>query len=324
MISSVLIEHPDTYVPERRYIFDVIFRQFLGMNVHMQMNASLDDVHIRLTDDPDSRTLIIRDDLFRLPMHHWLTAQALPQRPVPFWKPTQLDSDRRVLPRRVPVLYGSRATFDDFIRIEQDRIELGVDVFGSAFFFLTRYEEVLSAERDSHCRFPAYAAIAYQERFLMYPVVDELVEVLWACMKRLWRSLERGRREYRVVISHDIEQPWAVFEKPWYRVLGNAAADLLQRRDVSLVYRRLRARFSTDPERYAHDPYNTFRVLADVAEKHSLRSAFYFKTGWSDSRYDIPYAFDSPDLCNIARELSDRGTKSGSTPVTRRSTTQFC
>ncbi len=36
-------------------------------------------------------------------------------------------------------------------------------ILGSAFFALSRYEEIIFSERDMHDRFPAYASIAYME-----------------------------------------------------------------------------------------------------------------------------------------------------------------
>ena len=45
-------------------------------------------------------------------------------------------------------------------------------MFGSAFFMLTRYEELVVADRDQYGRFPAAASVAGREGFLGVPVVD--------------------------------------------------------------------------------------------------------------------------------------------------------
>ena len=65
-------------------------------------------------------------------------------------------------------------------------IQLGLDIFGSVFFMITRYEEVVKSDRDEYDRFPAAASLAYQEGFLDRPIVNEYLEILWTCMKRLW------------------------------------------------------------------------------------------------------------------------------------------
>ena len=76
------------------------------------------------------------------------------------------------------------------------------DVFGTAFFALTRYEEAVKGERDSHGRFPASAA-AVPDR----PIVNELVELLWDALRREFPRLERREHRFEIVPSHDVDIP---------------------------------------------------------------------------------------------------------------------
>ena len=69
------------------------------------------------------------------------------------------------------------------VDIAERRIEVPLDIFGSAFFMLTRYEEMVITERDTHGRFPARASIAYREGLLERPIVDEYLELLWAAIQ---------------------------------------------------------------------------------------------------------------------------------------------
>ena len=43
---------------------------------------------------------------------------------------------------------------------------LGADLFGSAMFMLSRYEEIARPEPDRHERFPATASLAYRDPHL--------------------------------------------------------------------------------------------------------------------------------------------------------------
>jgi hypothetical protein len=130
------------------------------------------------------------------------------------------------------------------------------DVFGTAFLFLTRYEELVRPERDRHGRFTAAAALAPGR-----PVVNEVVEQLWRRLEAAFPRLERRPRSFELVVSHDVDVPGCRGRRP--RVL---AADLVRERDPLLAARRLAGR----------DPCDTFDYLLEASERRGLRSAFYF------------------------------------------------
>src|SRR5205823_4239631 len=79
---------------------------------------------------------------------------------------------------------------------------------GGAFFLLTRYEEEVLTERDEHGRFPAALSLAARERFLDRPLVNEYAELLWRELRLLWPRLDRRRREFRLLPSHDVDVPF--------------------------------------------------------------------------------------------------------------------
>src|SRR5690606_35314625 len=68
--------------------------------------------------------------------------------------------------------------------------EVGLDVFGTAFFLLSRYEEWVAEARDEHDRFPYADLLAERWRLADDPTVDEYVEALWWSLERVWPRLE--------------------------------------------------------------------------------------------------------------------------------------
>ena len=56
---------------------------------------------------------------------------------------------------------------------------------------LSRYEEYVDSSRDVHDRFPAKASLAYKEGFLDQPIINEYIELLFACMLCLWPNIKR-------------------------------------------------------------------------------------------------------------------------------------
>jgi hypothetical protein len=185
-----------------------------------------------------------------------------------------------------------------------DGASIGFDLFGSCFFMLTRYEECVVHVRDQHDRFPAHASIAYQEGFLLRPIVNEYLEVLWAVMKRLWPFLARPERHYRVVPTHDVDWPAIGYKTPWSLVLRGAAGDLIKRRDARLAMARLRAKVRGD---FASDPANTFDWLMTLSEQRNLRSEFYFIADHTAGIRDGVYSLEQPFIQALMRQVHQRG-----------------
>ena len=118
------------------------------------------------------------------------------------------------------------------IQVHPEKIEINFDILGSAFYILTRTEEMTNSTRDEHNRFPAYASHAYQNDYLHRPIVDEYVEILWWCMKQLWPRLERKPRKFRMLLSHDVDVPFAeAFSSP-ERILRSLGGDIVNRERI--------------------------------------------------------------------------------------------
>jgi hypothetical protein len=208
----------------------------------------------------------------------------------------------------VPLIYGENKPI---VEVEDKSIRLPIDIFGSAFFMLTRYEEAVLPDRDEHDRFPAIASLAYKEGFLERPIVDEYIEILWACMKRLWPELVRSQRTYQVCPSHDVDNPLGAVGKPWWKVIRSFAGDLIKRKDLDLACRRINAKILGN---YDLDPYNTFDFIIDLYERYDLKSIFYFKTGFSNDRFDENYLLDTPFFQELMKIIHKNGHEIGLHP----------
>lgn len=316
MSGRLAIEHPASYPAERAYIFDVVLGDFLGLDYRTEA-ADRSDVRVTVDGDPLGRELRVADCLFSTPADQWLTPASLPRRPLAWWdRPASVVETEVALPARLPVIYGE-AGHGLWLRERESAINLGVDLFGGAFFMLTRYEEMVTTERDAHGRFPAAASLAGQEGFLDRPVVNEYVEILWGLLRRLWPRLERRRRAFRVLLSHDVDWPLCTAGKTRLQALRTVAADVLKRNDPLLALRRGRAVAllgGGNGECVDCDPCNTFDFIMDLSERHGLRSAFYFIAGHSAGSIDGNYCLDDPWIRGLIERLHWRGHEIGLHP----------
>jgi hypothetical protein len=306
--NALLIVGPSNYAPERFYVLKVIFNEFLGINYVYKEAPTAKCMEVRLADNP-SKVLVWPDLFFQLETVKWLTPKSLPIEPLPMWH-AKSDLPEVILANpSIPVIFGvNKGTW---FRGNENKIELGVDITGSIFFILTRYEELVVAERDEHKRFPAKASLAYRAGFLDRPIVDEYIEILWACLKRLWPGLTRKEQRYRVWLSHDVDIPLCAVGRPWIMVIRRAGGDLVRRGNISLFARRVQSRLLNDPR---FDPCNTFDFIMGISERYNLKSTFFFKAGHSNPLYDNNYSLEDPWIQTLMQRVYESGHEIGIHP----------
>jgi hypothetical protein len=302
---TLVVEAPAGYEPERRYVLDVLLADRLGLAWRLEQRDGR-DVRIRLDGDADGRCVVMPDVLFATPPEAWLTPASLPPAPIP-WRPVGPAAGERL-----PVIYGRAGSSGDLLRARPAAVELEVDVLGSCFFMLSRYEERAASARDEYGRFPATASIACREGFLGLPVVDAYVELLGEALARLWPRLPRPPRTFQVALTHDVDDPLAALGRGPRELVRQLGADALLRRDPALMARRVRSWAGLARGSHALDPYNTFDFLMDVSERHGLTSAFYFLAAADTAApHDPPYTLAHPWIRALLGRVHRRGHEVG-------------
>jgi O-antigen/teichoic acid export membrane protein len=310
----LLIETPHSYVQERRYVFDVVLCEWLGLDYQLQFSDA-PRVAIRLDGDPEAREIRLPDRLFGTTPEDWLTPRSLPHPPLSWHSaPVAEGADPRDQHESlgnvrtnvsIPFLFGREGAGSGVWQRTNGRIEFDVDVFGTVFFMLTRYEEVARPSFDRHGRFPASASLAAKAGFLDRPIVDDYVDVLWAAISCLWPELRRPMSEFRLRLTHDVDTPRAAHQDVGH-IVQALASDLFLRRDPAFATRRLRSSLNSRAGRIDRDPYDTFDFLMDVSERHGLKSTFYFLAGGGVPQ-DGGYALSDPRLVALLGQIHQRG-----------------
>ncbi len=285
----------------RRYSVDVLLGEFLGVLYEIELRDDISSVKIVL----DDRELLVSDVFFHRAEVAWLQPNSLPSLPLISWD-TSLDLPEAVLIKsQVPVIFGEPVSGNELLLRDGNRLHLGLDVFGSAFFMLTRYEEVVKNDRDLHDRFPATASLALQEGFLDRPIIDEYLEILWVCMKHLWPNLQRKPHEFSLVLTHDVDRPFGVKGESWRRIIRRFGGDLVLRRNPTLMAKRLASLATPGSLGNQLDPNNTFDWIMDQSEKRGVQSEFYFMAGKTSS-YDSGYDLFASPVQSLLRRIHNR------------------
>ncbi|MDF2629391.1 MAG: polysaccharide deacetylase [Symbiobacteriaceae bacterium] len=274
------VKLPPTFPAERQYICGVVLGEFLGLDYRIEVMERGD---VAIGQD-DGRELRLADVFFQTPGDQWLKAGSLPVRPLERWA-----LPGTVFQPTVPVLYGRQ-----YYEVAAGQITLGLDIFGSLFFLLTRYEDVvLRAAGESA------ASLAVQEGYADRPLADEYVEILWRALQTLWPGLTRRERVGRVLLTHDVINPTS---GGYTGTVVHTAGDLVKRGSPLLAVRRLAGSVRALSGHPEADVANTFDLIMDLAETYGLKSEFYLRTDSADaSPVGLPW------MRGLLRRIAERG-----------------
>ncbi len=300
----LIITCPPNYKSERTYICRILFQDFLGV----KYTLTFCDQPFWVIQGVNKDTLILPDCFFQVAQDDWLTLASLPSRPLQMWD-TKIDRiNCPLVDHIIPVIYGDmflKERYDEICRGEKPVI-LPLDILGSAFFMLTRYEEIVRPERDGHDRFPATASLAYQEGFLERPIINEYLEILWFYLQKI-TTQQRKQRDFCIVPTHDVDIPYKYRTVSPWKVGMSLAADLIKRKSLRLFYQNVR-RVVTQK-----DPYDTFDMIMNISEDAGIISSFYFMAG-GNTKFDPGYSLKSPAIQKIIQIIAQRGHNVGFHP----------
>ncbi|MFQ5447856.1 MAG: hypothetical protein ACE5FF_13090, partial [Saprospiraceae bacterium] len=251
---------PSNNLPERQYSAEVLLGEILGLPLILKFH---DESHSRIELE-NGHQLTIEDHFFNsfLQEKSYLHEESLPS-DVSWVK----KADNPFIPEdNLPVIFGN-----DNLVISKKHIHCGVDVFASAFYMLSRWEEYVSGAKDEHGRFPAKASLAARQGFMQRPVVNEYAEMLSNMLSYLGCTSSRRQPEPRAIVTHDVDIPllWPTLAFFLKKLTG----DLLKRRSFREALFSIRSFFTTILK-LGKDPYDTFDRLMTLSEQHGFQSHF--------------------------------------------------
>lgn len=312
MATSLLVQVPDNYRPERAWIVNAVLGEFLGLSPEIRFEDRSDVRLSVATGEETPRALHLPDRLFQAPDAAWLTAGPLPVA-VAWADPGGLPGTRAT--ERIPVLMGELAEGGGLASRRGQDLTFHCDVLGTAFLYLTRYEEVVARDRDEHGRFPSGASFATRLGVQHLPVVDLQVAALRAGIEQQWPGLTRPPDDARVLLSHDVDLPFGGSGRPVRRAFSRAVGDVLRRRSSITAARTILAWAGGERFGGGADPCNSFAFLMSMSERCGLRSAFFFSA--PDPRvdpYDATYRIEGLGVRRLLRQIVARGHEIGVHP----------
>ncbi|MDR1698504.1 MAG: polysaccharide deacetylase family protein [Prevotellaceae bacterium] len=180
-----------------------------------------------------------------------------------------------------------------------DTITVHADLVASAYFLLSRYEELINPERDEHGRFLGQYSI--MRPYLHKPLVDEYGRLLRSWLRDAGVDVpEPPQKIKKVYLTHDVD---SVYKYRSFRQLGGV---FLKRPKEILP--ALRAFFG----KIENDPFFTFPFMLEENKKVEAETIFFLKSGKYDEFYDRPYYnLQSKDIQQLIALIKQSGATIG-------------
>jgi hypothetical protein len=293
----IKIKIPNNNINERKYIIDILFGEFLGLEYNIETGSRNYEIILE-----NGSKLIIEDHFFnKFPNNlEYLKEENIP-------KTIEFSKNSFIVEDDIPTIYG----INTLITNNRSTIICGIDVFASSFFMLTRWEEYINNNRDSHNRFPAYESLAYKQGFLDRPIVNEYAEMLKRMLLSLGVGQEFKNRNYQLVLTHDVDN--ILLFRTYKDLIRKVGGDLLKRKNPIMATRTIldyiRIRLGVK-----NDPYDTFDWLMEMSEEVDTKSYFFFMAK-GKTKYDNRYKSNSGFVKNLAKKIKIRGHYIGIHPT---------
>jgi hypothetical protein len=277
------------YFEEKSYTLFVIFKEILGIEYSIDVQDKHADYEISFRD----KKIVVEDHFFKdFPDDlTYLSKENIPNTINIYENDFAPEKD-------IPIIWG-----EDNLIVNEKTINCGLDIFSSAFFLLSRWEEYVIKERDENSRFQASSSLMAKMNILHRPLVNEYAEMLWNFLTHLGYDGERKYYKPEFIITHDIDQPLRLVNLKM--LVKTAGRDLLMFKDIKgAAFDVFIYFFNKINDKY--DPANIYDFFMDLSEKAGVKSQFYFQNA-KKTPFDWGFDVNSKLVQGIFENIKKRG-----------------
>lgn len=274
--------HNDNKV-ERTYAIDVLFHDLLALNnddYQIIFEASADTYVIEHHD----KKIIIEDHFFRKypKALSYLNKENIPDQLHYF----------HALGYEIPIIYGV-----DMFSKGNDSVSIGLDLFASTFFMLTRWEEsLLGREEKGDC--DETLLFTVKNDIYQRPIVHEYEELLRNVLSNC--GIQFKERNYKVVMSHDVDG----FLTPSYREIAKSIIREIRHGSPKNKVLNLTWKEKIKYKKAFPNAFDQFALYADLCDKYDISEWFYFKV-CNKGEKECTYNYDAKQTIEIVKRLKD-------------------
>ena len=154
------------------------------------------------------------------------------------------------------------------------------DIFAASFYLITRYEEYLPHDKDLYGRYAHENSIAFKEGFLQLPLANMWMKEFGIELLKKFPFIEVKSPSFQFLPTYDIDIAWSYLHKGFFRNAGGFAKDFLQGKWKG-IKERIKVLITGKS-----DPFDGFKWLHLLHEKHRLKPIYFFLLAAKNKRYD--------------------------------------
>ena len=303
--EKLIIFAPSVCRNEVEWVLNQIFYYFLGIEYDLIFHEKESFILKNISRDKE---ILIDSPLFSFLNNNWLdNKSALPYSDSMTVDTSFLKDQSNLMYKNIPVIFG-----DNKVIIKINSINLGVDIFGSIFFLLSRYEESLNFKKDTHDRFCAESSWAGQNNYLHRPLVNEYMVFLLACLEDIGISVSPKKRHFKNIITADVDIPYSSALKSPVAYIRQVLGDIVKRRNIKLAIKDLVNPFFFIFGVTRFDPfYKYFDWMMGVNEELGNPITFYIMINTGVSKFDGLYDINEPIIRKLIKSIDKRGHRLG-------------
>jgi hypothetical protein len=143
------------------------------------------------------------------------------------------------------------------------------DIFGAAFYLLSRAEEYQGHPRDAFGRYHHIHSLAFRNGWLDLPLIDIWMGDFREALIRKFPSLAISPPVFEFHPSYDVDIAWAFRARGWYRTIWGISKSLI-RGKLRNVINRMDVIRGAKP-----DPYDSYDRLGHLHAEHGLKPVFF-------------------------------------------------
>lgn len=174
---------------------------------------------------------------------------------------------------------------------------LPLDVFASAFYMVSRYDEYFNYKADKYNRYRASQSMNHKLGFLNKPMVNYYALALQEVLQERFPDLKTERYPFKYIATVDVDMAYSYRHKGFKRGFGGFVRSLM-----FSDFKDVRRRISVLAGR-CKDPFDTFDYIFDVLRKYKISTQFFFLLG-NPSRFDKNIAHTNATFRQLIQDIA--------------------
>ncbi len=171
------------------------------------------------------------------------------------------------------------------------------DIFAASFYLISRYEEYLPYQTDSHGRFPANLSLAFKEGFLEEPLINIWINLFKINLLKEFPELCFKNRQFKYLSTIDIDNAYADLNKGLLRT-SLSLSKLLLTLKIKPLFEKIQIL-----RNIKKDPYDNYDYLDEIHKKYQI-DPIYFILFSKYGNYDKNLLQNNPAFIKLIKRIS--------------------